>query len=132
MLSSISDSASIDSRSRSEVKTKLASQGDVKISFLYFVTCILHYLFHILGGSSESRVKSVDSKGISLIPRWLATDRSKAVILDVILTSCFWSRCFISYFVLPSMWFTCTVESGNIARPLTLRKAPLNEHYTTT
>ena len=25
-----------------------------------------------------------------------------------------------------------TVESGNIARPLTLRIAPVNEHYTTT
>ena len=40
-----------------------------------------HYLFHVLEVTSESRVKFVDSKEISLSPRWLATDRSKEVIL---------------------------------------------------
>ena len=39
-----------------------------------------YYLLHILGVTSESRVKFVESKGISLSPRYLATCRSKAVI----------------------------------------------------
>ena len=41
-----------------------------------------HYLFHLLGVITESWVKFVDSKGISVSTyRFFATDRSKAMIL---------------------------------------------------
>ena len=40
-----------------------------------------HYLFHVLRITSESMVKFVDLKRISLSPRLLATDHYKAVIL---------------------------------------------------
>ena len=59
-----------------------------------------HYLFHVLGVTSESRV-FVDSEGISLASRKLATDCSKAVILMLFLPIVSWSRCLMSFFVLP-------------------------------
>ena len=40
-----------------------------------------HYLFFVIEVTFESSVKLVHSKGFSLSPRWLATDRSYAVIL---------------------------------------------------
>ena len=39
-----------------------------------------YYLFHILGVTSETMAKLVDSKGFSLSPRYLANSRSKVVI----------------------------------------------------
>ena len=62
-----------------------------------------HYLLHILGVSSQSRVKFVDSKGIPLSPRKFATDRSRAVILIKFLLYVIRSRCSVSHFLVPSL-----------------------------
>ena len=45
----------------------------------------------------------------------LATDRSKAVVFGVVLTNCFWGRCFMSYFVFFVVYLHVYVsDSGSI------------------
>ena len=68
-----------------------------------------HYLFNVLEVTSESRVKFVDSKEISLNSWYLNTDRSKGGDFDVILTLCFLSGC-LMYFVLSSMLFSIYMD----------------------
>ena len=61
-----------------------------------------HFLFHVLGVTSGSRVKILHSKRVSLSPRFLLLCDD----FDIILTSCFKSRCSISYFVLHRLFST--------------------------
>ena len=65
-----------------------------------------HYLFHVPGVTSESRMKIVDSKGIALSPSVACHWPFYGDDFVVILTLCFWSRCSMWYFVLPSLLFT--------------------------
>ena len=72
-----------------------------------------YYLLHILGVTSESRVKFVDSiLGISSpspsppSPTHQHRQLVKGGDFDVILILYFWSRCLMSYIVLSSLLFT--------------------------
>ena len=57
----------------------------------FLVSCTKDYI--------KAKAKVCAQWRLSLCPRWLATDRSKAAKLLLFLLYVIWSMCFMSYFV---------------------------------
>ena len=90
-----------------------------------------HYLFHVLEVTSESRVKFVDSKGISLSPWYLNTDRCKGVILMLFLLYVFGVgvKC-ILYCRVCCFLFTWIVSFSRLIDPGLRGRRPVpKQHY---
>ena len=73
-----------------------------------------HYFFFVLRITHKSRANVCAQWMMSLSPRQLATDPSKAVILVQFLLYATWSRRFMSYFVF--LFVSCSGSSCQLGK----------------